>query len=144
MRRSPPVIESSRSMASAPCSCAADASTRTRSSSIAASCWRRCHNGAEPADRTGSREGTLMASLLAACAFFVGIHVFISGSSLRGAIVERIGERAYLGVFSLLSLAGIVWLVWAYSRADGVWLWSPPLALRWAAPVLVLIAFLFV
>jgi uncharacterized membrane protein len=85
-----------------------------------------------------------MGSLLAACAFFVGIHVVISGSPLRGVVVGRIGERPYLGLFSLLSVAGMVWLVRAYARAEPVWLWSPPAALRWAAPLLVLVAFLFV
>jgi uncharacterized membrane protein len=46
-----------------------------------------------------------MISLVAACIFFVGIHVVISGSPLRGVIVGRIGERPYLGLFSLLLLA---------------------------------------
>jgi len=85
-----------------------------------------------------------MGSLLAACVFFVGIHIVISGSPLRGVIVGRIGERPYLGVFSLLSVAGMVWLVRAYAHAERLWLWSPPAALRWAAPLLVLVAFLFV
>ena len=85
-----------------------------------------------------------MASLLAACAFFLGIHVVISGSPLRGVIVGRIGERASLGLFSLLSLVGMVWLARAYARADGSWLWTPPLALRWVASLLILVALLFV
>jgi len=85
-----------------------------------------------------------MASLLAACAFFVGIHVVISGSPLRGMMVGRIGERPYLGLFSLLSIVGMVWLARAYGRAEHIWLWSPPMALRWTAPVLVLVAFVFV
>jgi len=85
-----------------------------------------------------------MASLIAACAFFVGIHIVISGSPLRGVIVARVGERPYQGFFSLLSLVGMVWLVLAFRNAEGVWLWSPPLALRWAAPVVALIAFVFI
>jgi uncharacterized membrane protein len=48
-----------------------------------------------------------MASLLAACGFFLGIHVLISGSPLRGVIVRRIGERPYLGLFSALSVAAL-------------------------------------
>jgi uncharacterized membrane protein len=84
-----------------------------------------------------------MTSLVAACVFFLGIHVVISGSPLRGVIVRRVGERAYLGLFSLLSLAGMVWLVRAYGTAEGVWLWSAPQALRWAAPLIALVAFTF-
>jgi uncharacterized membrane protein len=63
---------------------------------------------------------------------------------LRGTIVGRIGERAYLGLFSLLSIGGLIWLVRAYAHAERISLWSPPPALRWAAPALVLVAFLFV
>jgi uncharacterized membrane protein len=85
-----------------------------------------------------------VASLVAACIFFVGIHVFVSGSPLRGVIVRRIGERAYLGLFALLSIIGMVWLVYAYRGAEGVWLWGPSAALRWAAPVIAFVAFVFV
>lgn len=85
-----------------------------------------------------------MGSLFTACAFFLGIHVVISGSPLRAVIVGRIGERAYVGLFSLLSIAGLAWLVRAYARADRIGLWNPPVVLRWAAPALVLIAFVFV
>ena len=58
-----------------------------------------------------------MASLVLAAAFFVGIHVFVSGTALRGAIVARIGENGFRGAFSLASLAGIVWLSRAYAAA---------------------------
>ena len=85
-----------------------------------------------------------MGSLIAACAFFIGIHVVISGSPLRGVIAGRIGERAYLALFSLLSVGGMLWLVYAYSRADGAWLWSTPDSLRWIGPLLLLVASLFV
>lgn len=85
-----------------------------------------------------------MVSLLAACAFFLAIHIVISGSPLRRAIVAATGEPAYLGLFSLLSLAGIIWLAMAYARAPRAWLWGAPAALHWAAPPLLLIAFLFV
>ena len=85
-----------------------------------------------------------MVSLLAACAFFLGIHVVISGSPLRRTIVAVTGEPAYLGLFSLLSLAGMIWLAIAYGRAPRVWLWTAPVLLRWMAPPLVLIAFFFI
>jgi uncharacterized membrane protein len=85
-----------------------------------------------------------VGSLVAACSFFVGIHVFISGSPLRGVIVRRIGERAYLGLFSLLSVLAMIWMVYAYRGAEGVPLWAPSVALRWAAPIIALIAFVFV
>lgn len=58
-----------------------------------------------------------MRSLVLAVSFFLGIHFFISGTRLRGVIVARIGEQGFLGLFSLLSIAGLAWMVWAYAGA---------------------------
>lgn len=59
-----------------------------------------------------------MAMLIAAALVFLGIHLLIAGTRLRDGLVSAIGERAYLGLFSLLSLAGIVWLVVSYNSAQ--------------------------
>jgi uncharacterized membrane protein len=59
-----------------------------------------------------------MAMLIAAACVFLGIHLLISGTRLRDGIVGRIGEQAYLGAFSVASLAAIVWLCIAYHRAS--------------------------
>ena len=85
-----------------------------------------------------------MASLLAAAIFFVGIHFLISGSALRGKIVASIGEGSFRGLFSVLSLIGIVWLSRAYSHAEYIQLWGKFYAFRPYALVLMLLAFLFV
>lgn len=85
-----------------------------------------------------------MVSLVIAAAFFVGIHVLVSGTALRGVIVSRTGEKVYQALFSLVSLAGIVWLCWAYARASSPGSWEPA---GWLLPVthlLTLLAFLFV
>ena len=91
-----------------------------------------------------SAEGGNVASLFAAAIFFVGIHFTISGSSLRGKIVGLIGERPFQGLFSLMSLFGIVWLSRAYRQAEYVHLWAKPLALRPVALMVMLVAFFFV
>src|SRR6266498_3135351 len=85
-----------------------------------------------------------MVSLVAAAVFFDGIHFFISGTALRGKIVGIIGERPFQGVFSLMSLIGIVWLCRAYRRAQYVPLWGDIPALRPVALIVMLIAFVFV
>src|SRR5262250_1174311 len=85
-----------------------------------------------------------MASLLAAAIFFVGIHPVISGSPLRGKIVALIGEGPFRGLFSLLSLVGIVWLSRAYSHAEYIPLWGKLYGFRPYALVLMLLAFFFV
>jgi uncharacterized membrane protein len=58
-----------------------------------------------------------MSNLIAAALVFLGIHLFISGTRLRDAITKTIGERPYLGLFSLTSLIVIIWLVSAYNAA---------------------------
>lgn len=82
-----------------------------------------------------------MISLLLAAVFFVGIHLFVSGTSLRQRFVDRIGERAYLSSFAVVSLLGIVWLSGAYaaltSEND---LWHP-VVLKHLVHLLMFIAF---
>lgn len=59
-----------------------------------------------------------MLMLEAAAAIFLGIHLLIAGTRARDALTGAIGERAYLGLFSLASLAAIVWLAMAYNAAQ--------------------------
>jgi uncharacterized membrane protein len=85
-----------------------------------------------------------MASLLMAAVFFDGIHFFVAGTGLRGTIVRKIGEEAFQGLFSVLSLVGIFWLSRAYGQAVYVELWGQVQALKSAALVVMLLAFFFV
>ena len=85
-----------------------------------------------------------MISLVLAAAFFVGIHVFVSGTSLRGAIVAKTGEVVYQTAFSAVSLLGLVWLGWAYAAVEPAELWEPAAWLRPVTHLLTLISFLFV
>ena len=80
-----------------------------------------------------------MLSLIAACTVFVGIHIFVSGSPLRGRLVGVIGERAYQGAFSIASLGSLVWMAMAYNGADYVPLWTAPVGLRHLVALLMLI-----
>ena len=73
-----------------------------------------------------------MVMLVAAGAVFVGIHLFISGTRLRDRIVAAIGEQPYLGLFSLLSIASLTWLILAYRAAPRASLWDTPGWLRGA------------
>lgn len=85
-----------------------------------------------------------MVSLVIAAAFFVGIHVCVSGTSLRAAIVARTGEKAYQALFSLVSLLGLVWLCLAYSGASSADPSEPAGWLLRITHLLTLLAFLFV
>ncbi len=61
--------------------------------------------------------------LLAAIAF-VGTH-FLLSHPWRRAIVARVGERGFLGIYSLVALGTFVWMVLAYrAAATTAFLWS--------------------
>lgn len=85
-----------------------------------------------------------MASLSLAALFFIGIHLGVSGTRLRDRVVSLAGLRGYMVTFSVASVAGMVWLVSAYSAAPYVPTWGQ---LEWWKPVaiaLMLPAFLLV
>ena len=54
--------------------------------------------------------------VLAAVVAFVGTH-FILSHPLRRPLVKAIGERGFAGVYSLISLVTLVWIVLAYRGA---------------------------
>jgi uncharacterized membrane protein len=81
-----------------------------------------------------------MTMLVLAGVAFVGIHVCIAGSRLRDRIVAAIGEGPYRGLFSLLSIAVLAWVIQAYRAAPEIALWSASPALRGVALPLMLVA----
>ena len=85
-----------------------------------------------------------MATLIIAAICFVGIHSFIAGTALRARLVRLVGEEMFQATFSVLSLAGIIWLSQAYRQADYVELWGHIQGFRWLAGTIMLVAFFFV
>ena len=62
---------------------------------------------------------------------FVGIHILPTRPDLRRAFADRMGEGAYKGLFSLLSLVGFALIVYGYHKIQvhpgkNPQLWSPP------------------
>ena len=70
------------------------------------------------------------SAVAAAAAAFVGSH-FVLSHPLRRPLVSAIGEKGFLGVYSLVAFATLGWLIAAYLKApltaplwpagDGVW-----------------------
>jgi uncharacterized membrane protein len=83
-------------------------------------------------------------NLLLAAAVFVGLHIVPSSPGLRRPLARGLGERGYLGLFSVASLAGFVWLIWAYTAVPTgePLLWHSNAVLRGVAAVLVAIGFI--
>jgi uncharacterized membrane protein len=66
-----------------------------------------------------------------------GIHAFVAGSELRWFVVERLGRRAFTGIFSVLSLASLWFLITSYRQASFYPLWFAPPPIHWL-PLLVM------
>jgi uncharacterized membrane protein len=83
-----------------------------------------------------------MGMLLLAAAVWVGVHVGIAGTAIRGAIAGRIGDGAFRAVFSIASVLAIIFLVNAWQDAGTMPLWFAPAWLRWVLALAMLPAFM--
>lgn len=82
-----------------------------------------------------------MPVLILAALVWLGLHIGIAGSALRRPLAARLGDNGFRGVFSLLSVACIVWLIVAYNHAPGFPLWTVPAWLGWVLVLIMLPAF---
>jgi len=83
---------------------------------------------------------------------FLGVHVFVTMRDRRAALVAKIGEWPYRGLFSLVSIVGVVLIGYGFAgyRATGlIPIWNPPgwtrhivEALMWPASILVVAAYI--
>lgn len=73
--------------------------------------------------------GTLTLLALAALAF-VGSHILMSSQLVRDPLVNKFGPNKFLGLYNVIAIPLMVWLVMAYSDAPHVELWQPPTYLR--------------
>lgn len=89
-----------------------------------------------------------MAILVWGLVLFLGAHLAPTFPSFRAGLLGKLGENGYKGAFSLLSLAGLVLIVYGVSAARGSaadsGLWSPPLWSRHLAFALMLPAFILI
>lgn len=81
-----------------------------------------------------------MNSFAWALAGFVLLHIGVSASGLRGRLIALVGAGPYRAVFSLASLALLVWMIHSYGVMRGdpfdplnAAIWTPPGWLRWPA-----------
>lgn len=82
-----------------------------------------------------------MLILVAGLVVFIGIHLLPTAPDLRRGLAGRLGENAYKGLFSLVSIAGLALIIYGFSKAKFVPLWSPPSWGRHAAMALMLPVF---
>ena len=87
-----------------------------------------------------------MTMLIAAAAAILALHLVVAGTKLRDMLTAAIGEQAYLGLFSLASLGGIVWLAMSYNEVSAQGsdlLWDLGPGVSHLGIIVVAIAFLF-
>ena len=83
---------------------------------------------------------------------FLGAHVFVSMRGERAALIAKIGQGPYRGLFSLVSIIGVVLIGYGFAsyRATGfIPVWYPPPwtrhiveALMWPASIMVAAAYI--
>lgn len=87
-----------------------------------------------------------MIRLFLACSLFLGLHLGVAGTPLRGRIVARTGENAYRGLFALAALVSLILICLSYgpafASAGNTTLFEPPQGWRNMALPVVGFAFL--
>src|SRR6516164_7893779 len=83
---------------------------------------------------------------------FLGAHAFVSLRDRRAALISSIGRGPYLGLFSVVSIVGLILLGFGFARyrAEGlIPLWYPPawtrhivVAAMWPASIAVVAAYI--
>jgi len=88
-----------------------------------------------------------MTVLILGLVLFLGVHsIRIVADGWRSAQIARIGELKWKGIYALVSLAGLVLIVWGFGQArlDPIVVWHPPVWTRHVAALLVLPAFVLI
>jgi uncharacterized membrane protein len=78
---------------------------------------------------------------------FLGVHTLAMQRDLRAKIIASTGESGYKIGYALISLAGLVLIVWGFAhyRAAGMWnVWTPPTVLKHITVALMLPAVILV
>jgi len=85
----------------------------------------------------------LIAGLLV---FLVPHSIGLVAPDWRSRQVARLGEKRWKGVYSLVSLVGLVLVIWGFgqARASPVTVWTPPAWGRHASALLTVIAFVLI
>jgi uncharacterized membrane protein len=92
-----------------------------------------------------------LAIMVVGLVLFIGTHLITTRREMRAALIARLGEGGYKGLYGLASIVGVVLIGWGFAtyRATG-WMdiWYPPAwtrhvtaALMWIASICVVAAY---
>ena len=86
-----------------------------------------------------------MTLLILGLVIFLGIHLTQALlPQQRLAAIQKLGPNGWKIVYSVISIIGFVLIVLAYpqAKAEGGWIWSPPVGMRHANSLFTLVAFI--
>ncbi|WPZ35063.1 NnrU family protein [Thalassobaculum sp. OXR-137] len=83
--------------------------------------------------------GTIDAVIIGVLVF-TGGHFLLSSAPIRDRAIDAIGEEKFRGLYSLVMLGGLVWLILAFRDAPYMEIWVPGAATKWVPNILVPIA----
>ncbi len=88
-----------------------------------------------------------LSVMILGLALFLGVHTLTTQRDLRARFVASLGEGGYKGSYALLSLVGLVLIVWgfaSYRSAGMIDIWHPPAAFKHITEALMLPAVILV
>ena len=88
--------------------------------------------GAELAAIAEGQGGSVMLLVISLLSF-VGFHLALSARRPRAGLIHRLGEKGFLGLYSLIAFAALAGIVQGFRTAPYVVWWTPPLWGRWVA-----------
>ena len=86
-----------------------------------------------------------MGILILGLVLFLGVHsVAIVAGGWREGMIARIGDKPWKGIYSVVSIAGFVLLIWGYglARQEPIVLYVPPVWTRHVSALLMLPVFI--
>lgn len=82
-----------------------------------------------------------MTLLIVGIVLFLGVHLLrVVAPGFRLSMIERFGDNGWKGLYSILSLATLVLLIWGYATAPIVNIWFPPVGMNHLTTTLMLFA----
>lgn len=82
-----------------------------------------------------------MSVLILGLVLFLGIHSFTTLRATRAAVIGRLGEGGYKGLYSLVAAAGLILIVVGFGRyrsAGYIQVWEPPYSILHPVALLLL------
>jgi len=86
-----------------------------------------------------------MTLLILGIVIFLGMHlVRVVAPGLRASVIERQGKGAWMGIYAVISLIGLLLIIYGFGEARAVtgMLYNPPVFLKHISLLLMLLAFI--